>query len=240
MRSPIDDAVEAEPESSGRNRPRRGTELAQRRKAWPYDLAVRNDLLLDLVDVAHALLRARRDLVDLLVDLAELQRDLVEDREAVVVKVVEELVEQTARAAREQVVPELLVVDAALEESRERLQLDGRQRDEIVRTDEHVELAGVQPADRRVVDGEVQDREEIASALRFGVCIHLRTLTPGKHVLDVERVPAEARGEQLDLLVARRLEVDPGEIVLLEFSERPARSLDRARGKPGAARADAW
>ena len=116
------------------------------------------------MDVAHAVLGARRDLVDLLVDLAELQRDLVEDREAVVVEIVEHLVEQPTGAAREEVVPQLLAVGAALEEPGHRPQLDRRQRDEIVGPDEHVELARVQASDPGVVDREVEDGEEVAGA----------------------------------------------------------------------------
>ena len=54
--------------------------------------------------------------------------DLVEDREAVVEEVVEHLVEQPAGAAREEVVAKLLAVVAALEEPRQRAQLDRRQR----------------------------------------------------------------------------------------------------------------
>ena len=54
--------------------------------------------------------RAPSVLADRLVDLLELEADLVEDREAVVVEVVEHLVEEAARAAREELVAELLVL----------------------------------------------------------------------------------------------------------------------------------
>ena len=96
--------------------------------------------------------------------------------------------------------PELLVVAAAVEEARDRLQLDGGERDEVVGPDEGVELARVQPADVLVEDGEVEDGEEVAADLVLGVDVDLRPLAPREHVLDVERVPAVAVGEQLSLL----------------------------------------
>src|SRR5439155_208416 len=98
----------------------------------------------------------------------------------------------------------------------------------------------VQAADRGVVDGEVQDGEQVARALRLRVRVDLGPLAPREHVLDVERMPAEARCELLDLLVGRRLEVDPGETVLLELSDRALRGLGQVRRLAGAARADAW
>ena len=64
-----------------------------------------------------------------------------------------------------------------------------RDRDEVVRADEDVELGSVQPLDRLVVDGEVEDDEEIAVLL---VVVDLRALTLRDDVLDVERMPAEA------------------------------------------------
>src|SRR6185312_376000 len=94
-----------------------------------------------------------------------------------------------------------------------------------VGADEDVELAGVQPADGRVVDGEMKNREEVAATLDLGVRIDLRALAAREHVLDVERMPAEAGREELHLLMRRRLEVDPGEAVAVELSE--ARLLKR-------------
>ena len=57
--------------------------------------------------------------------------DLVEDREAVVEEVVEDVVEEVAGALREEGLAQLGLVQAALEEPRDRQQLDGRQRDEV-------------------------------------------------------------------------------------------------------------
>ena len=116
--------------------------------------------------------------------------DLVEDREAVVEEVVEHLVEQAAGALREELLAQRLVVLAAVEEPRDGQQLDVRQRDEVVGAEEDVELGGVQPLDRLVVDREVEDDEEVVRVL-----VDLRPLALREHVLDVERVPAEALGE---------------------------------------------
>ena len=121
-------------------------------------------------------------------------RDLVEDREAVVEEVVEDLVEQPSRAAREELLAEALVVLAAREEPRDREELAVRDRDDVVVADEDVELGGVQPLDRLVEDGEVENGEEVAVVL---VVVDLRPLALRDDVLDVERVPAEALGEHL-------------------------------------------
>ena len=67
-----------------------------------------------------------------------------------------------------------------------------RDRDEVVGADEDVELRGVEPLDRAVVDGEVEDGEEVAL---LGVVVDLRPLALRDDVLDVERMPAEALGE---------------------------------------------
>ena len=65
----VDDVVEVEVELFGQEPLDAALEQAQRGPLRPHDLAVRDDLLLDLVDVAHAVLRARPEIVDLLVDL---------------------------------------------------------------------------------------------------------------------------------------------------------------------------
>ena len=78
------------------------------------DLAVGDDLLLDVRDVPDDLFRAALEHVVL--DRVELEAHLVEDREAVVEEVVEHVVEQVARPLREEALAELGVVGAALEE----------------------------------------------------------------------------------------------------------------------------
>ena len=93
-----------------------------------------------------------------------------------------------------------------MEEARDREQRDVRERDEVVRAEEDVELGRVQPLDRLVVDGEVEDGEEVLRVL-----VDLRPLPLREHVLDVERVPAEALGELVRGLRVGMVEVDPGQ-----------------------------
>src|SRR5206468_10554553 len=80
------------------------------------DLAVGDDLLLRVRDVAHDRLGAA--LEDVVLDGVELVGDLVEDREAVVEEVVEDVVEEVAGALREALVAQLLGFLAAPEEAR--------------------------------------------------------------------------------------------------------------------------
>jgi hypothetical protein len=57
----------------------------------------------------------------------------------------------------------------------------------------------------------VQDAEEVTVV---DVIVDLRALALGEDVLDVERVPAEARPQVVHRLrVDRRIEVNPGEAV---------------------------
>ena len=130
-------------------------------------------------------------------DRVELGPDLVQDREAVVEEVVEDVVEEVA-GAPEELLPQLGVVLAAPEEVGDREQLDVRQRDEEVLAEEDVELGGVQAPDGLVVEGEVEDDEEV-----LGVLVDLRPLPLGEDVLDVELVEAEALGQVRHLEGAR-------------------------------------
>ena len=68
-----------------------------------------------------------------------------------------------------------------MEEARDG-ELDVRQRDEVVRAEEDIELGRVQTLDRLVVDGEVEDGKEVLRVL-----VDLRPLPLREHVLDVER-----------------------------------------------------
>src|SRR5207244_876041 len=95
----------------------------------------------------------------------QLVPDLVEDREAVVEEVVEDVVQEVAGALGEQALAELPVLVAALEQARDREQLDRRQRDEVALAEEDVELARVQTLDEPVVDREVQDAEQVLRVL---------------------------------------------------------------------------
>ena len=74
--------------------------------------------------------------------------------------------------------------------------------------EEDVQLGGVQPLDGLVVEREVEDEEEVV-----GVLVDLRPLALREHVLEVERVPAEALGELGRGLLVGRVEVDPGQAV---------------------------
>ena len=155
----VDDVVEVELELLGEEALDVALEQPQRGALRLDDLAVGDDLLLDVREVADDLLGAALEHVVL--DRVELVADLVEDREAVVEEVVEDVVEQVAGALREELLAQLLVLLAAAEEPRDRQELDGRQRDEVVRPDEEVELGCVQPLDVLVVDREVEDAEEV-------------------------------------------------------------------------------
>src|SRR4029077_12165875 len=79
-----------------------------------------DDLLLDVGDVADDLLRA--PLEDFVLERVELVSDLSQHREAVVEAVVDEAVEQVAGAAREELLAQLLLGPAALEQVLDRLQ----------------------------------------------------------------------------------------------------------------------
>ena len=68
-----------------------------------------------------------------------------------------------------------IVFLAPAEQPCDRQQLDRRERDEVVGPDEHIELGRVQALDRPVVDGEVEDAEEVPLV---GVVVDLRALAP--------------------------------------------------------------
>ena len=67
-----------------------------------------------------------------------------------------------AGPAGEELVAQLLLLAAALEQVLDRLQRGVRDRDEEVAADEDVELAGVEALLLAVEDREVQDDEEVA------------------------------------------------------------------------------
>src|SRR5581483_2196267 len=168
------------------------------------DLAEVDDLLLDVEDVAYDLLRAARE--DLLLERVELVADLSQHREAVVEGVVDDAVEEEARPLGEELVAELLLLPAALEQVGDRLQRLVRNRDEVVRANEDVELAGVQAPDGAVEDREVQHDEQV-----LGVLVDLRALVAREDVLEVERVEPELLLEPGALEGGRTLDVDPAE-----------------------------
>ena len=87
---------------------------------------------------------------------------------------------------REDLLAQLLVLAAALEQVLDRLQRLVGDRDQEVGADEDVELARVQPPDRAIEDREVQDDEEV-----IGVLVDLRPLVAREDVLEVEGVELE-------------------------------------------------
>ena len=162
-------------------------------------------------------------------------RDLVEDREAVVEEVVQDVVQQPAGTAREELLAIGVVVIAAREQARHRPQLVIRNGDDVVVADEDVQLGGVQPLDLAVVEREVKDGEEVALIL---VVVDLRPLALGHDVLDVERMPAEPLCEPLCRLDVRRDDVDPGQPASGELVDDRRRRDDR-RAATGARTTDA-
>ena len=157
-------------------------------RCGPDDLAEVDDLLLHVGDVAHDLLAAADE--DVLLELLELVPDLAQHREAVVEGLVDDLVEQVAGALGEELLADLLVGAAALEQVLDRLQRLVRQRDDEVGADEQVQLARVQAPDLLVEDREVQDDEQVVRVL-----VDLRPLVAGHDVLEVERVEVEVLGQ---------------------------------------------
>jgi hypothetical protein len=107
----IDDVVEVEVELLGEVALHAAVEDAERRALRLDDLAVGDDLLLHVREVADDVLGA--SLEHLVLDRVELVADLVEDREAVVEEVVEDVVEQVSRPLREEAFAQLVVVLAA-------------------------------------------------------------------------------------------------------------------------------
>ena len=76
----------------------------------------------------------------------------------------------------------------------------------------------------------MEDGEEVARRLLLRVHVDLRALTARKDILDVERMPAEPRGQKLRFLVGRRLELNPGQPFGLESASRGRCATSTARG----------
>ncbi|HEX9349733.1 MAG TPA: hypothetical protein VF877_00510 [Gaiellaceae bacterium] len=119
-----------------------------------------------------------------------------------------------------------------MEETSDREQLDRRQRDEVARAEEDVELGRVQPLDGLVVEREVQNGEEV-----LGILVDLRALALGEDVFDVERMPAEALREVGGRVRIGRVEVNPGQAVGGELSGLASRADDRLVGAGARTRA---
>src|SRR4051794_21549472 len=179
-------------------------EVAQHRSLRPDHLAEVDDLLLDVGDIAYDLLRA--PLEDVVLERVELVADLAQHREAVVEAVVDEAVEQVARAAREELFAQLLLGPTALEQVLNRLQGLVGDRHHIAGPDEEVELARAQSPGGGIEDREVKDDEEVVV-----IDVDLRPLVAREHVLEVEGVEVEVLLQPGSLQCARTLDVDPAQ-----------------------------
>src|SRR5436190_7029773 len=132
----VGDVVEVDLELAARRREKalpRVLEIAEHRALGADHLAEVDDLLLDVRNVADDVLAAA--LEDLVLERVELVPDLAQHREAVVEGVVDDPVEQVARAAGEVLVAQLLLLAAALEQVLDRLQRRVRDRDQEVTAD---------------------------------------------------------------------------------------------------------
>ena len=94
----------------------------------------------------------------------------------------------------------------ALEHRGQRRERDARQRDQVVRPDEQVELGGQQPVGVLIEQREVQDDEQVVVVL-----VELRALVARVDVLVVERVELEVLLEPVAVGRPRRLDVDPAQ-----------------------------
>ena len=208
----VADVVEVDLELAALGREERLLELLEVAEHGPLradHLAEVDDLLLGVRDVADDVLGAA--LEDLVLERVELVADLAQHREAVVEAVVDDPVQQVAGAAREELLAQLLLLAAALEQVLDRLQRRVRDRDQEVAADEDVELAGVEPPDLAVEDREVQDDEQVVVVL-----VDLRPLVAREHVLEVEGVEVELLLEPGGLERRRALDVDPAQARALD------------------------
>src|SRR6201992_1713616 len=208
----VDDVVEVElyVEVGGEVARFHFLQVAQDRPLRTDHLAEVDDLLLRVGDVADDVLGAA--LEDVVLERVELVPDLAQHREAVVEAVVDEAVEQVARAAREELLAELLFLPAALEQVLDRLQRLVGDRDEEVGADEEVELARAEPLRRAVEDGQVEDAEQV-----LVVDVDLRPLIAGENILEVERVEVEVLLEPGALQGPRMLDVHPAQTAPLDL-----------------------
>ena len=165
---------------------------------------------------------SERPLEDLVLERVELVADLAQHREAVVEAVVDDPVEQVAGAAREQLLAQLLLLAAALEQVLDRLQ----RRFGIVTRKSRPTKMSSSPALSRptcaVEDREVQDDEQVVVVL-----VDLRPLVAREHVLEVEGVEVEVLLEPGGLERRRALDVDPAQAGALD-------GLDLGAGARGA------
>ena len=196
--------------SVGREALAAAVEQAQHGALRLHDPAVVDDLLLGVGDVPHQVVALA--LEERVLDQVELEADLVQDREAVVVHRVDDLVEQEARALAHVLLAGRLAALAARPQGAQRLQRLVGERDHQVLGNEEVQLRRLEPPRALVEAREVQDDEQVV-----GVLVDLRPLAPPReHVLEVEGVEVVVLGQPGGLELGRRLDVQPREPVRLE------------------------
>ena len=137
--------------------------------------------------------------------------------------VIDDLVEQVARALGEQGSRAAPRWPAALEQVVDRLQRLVGQRDQEVGADEHVDLGRVQPRDDLVVAREVQHDEQVVVVL-----VDLRALVARADVLVVEGMEVEVLLQPRLLERARALDVDPAQAGRLDDLDARLGALRRA------------
>jgi hypothetical protein len=157
----------------------------------------------------------------------QLEPDLVEDREAVVEHLVDDLVEQEPRTLRHVVEARVVARFAPRPQGGDRLERLLRDGDEQPGADEDVQLSGLEASRALVEAGEVQHQEHVAVVL-----IDLRPLAPSReHVLEVERVELVVLRQPRRFGLGGLLDVQPGEAVGLEaLYVRPVALRGEQRG----------
>ena len=167
----------------------------------------------------------RPPLEDVVLELVELGAHLAQHRERGVDAGVDDPVQQVAGALREGRLAHLLALAVALEHRRQRRQVLVRQRDQVVGTDEQVELRRQEAPGRLVEDREVENDEQVVV-----VGVELGALVAGRDVLDVQRVEPELALQPLAVLLEGLLEVQPadagGRDDLVRARPRSARRSD--------------
>src|SRR4029079_8724955 len=99
-----------------------------------------------------------------------------------------------------------------------------RDRDQVARADEEVELAGPEAPRGGVEDREVEDDEEVVV-----VDVDLRPLFAGEDVLEVEGVKIEVLLEPAALERAGALDVDPAQVGRVDLLDTGRLGLSRRR-----------
>ena len=171
---------------------------------WPHDPTEVDDLLLDLRQVAHDL--GGSTLEDVVLELVQLGAHLAQHRERGIDAGVDDPVQQVPGPLREHRVADLLALAVTFEHGRQWGQWLVRQRDQVVRTHEQVNLRGEETTAGLVEDREVENDEQVVV-----VGIQLWPLVARGDILDRQRVEAELALQPLTVRLARALQVQPAD-----------------------------